>query len=42
MVQTLIKPITFTEFVEWKPDGSNYELQTESLKKCNQGENMRR
>lgn len=26
MVQTLIKPITFTEFVEWKPDGGNYEL----------------
>lgn len=26
MVQVLIKPVSFTEFVEWKPDGGNYEL----------------
>jgi Uma2 family endonuclease len=26
MVQATTKPITFTEFVEWKPDGRNYEL----------------
>lgn len=26
MVQVLIKPVSFTEFVEWKPDGENYEL----------------
>lgn len=26
MVQTLVKPTTFKEFVEWKPDGGNYEL----------------
>ncbi len=26
MAQTITRPITFTEFVEWKPDGGNYEL----------------
>lgn len=26
MIQAAIKPITFTEFVEFKPDGGNYEL----------------
>jgi Uma2 family endonuclease len=26
MVQATTKPISFTEFVEWKPDGRNYEL----------------
>lgn len=26
MVQTATQPITFTEFVNWKPDGTNYEL----------------
>ena len=27
MVQAVTKPITFTEFVEWKPDGTNFELR---------------
>ena len=26
MVQAVTKPITFREFVEWKPDGGHYEL----------------
>lgn len=26
IIQAAIKPITFTEFVEFKPDGGNYEL----------------
>lgn len=26
MIQTLPKPITFEEFLEWKPDGGRYEL----------------
>ncbi len=26
MVQALIKSVSFTEFLEWKPDGGNYEL----------------
>ena len=32
MVQALTKPITFTEFVEWKPDGENYELHNGVIK----------
>lgn len=26
MIQALPKPITFEEFLEWKPDGGRYEL----------------
>ncbi len=26
MIEALTKPVTFTEFVEWKPDGKNIEL----------------
>ncbi len=26
MVQALHKPVTFAEFIEWKPDGRSYEL----------------
>ena len=26
MIQALTKPVTFTEFLEWKPDGKNIEL----------------
>jgi Uma2 family endonuclease len=26
MIQAATKPISFTEFVEWKPDGTNFEL----------------
>jgi hypothetical protein len=26
MVQVLQKQVTFAEFVDWKPDGGNYEL----------------
>ncbi len=26
MIQAVTKPITFREFVEWKPDGGHYEL----------------
>lgn len=32
MIQTITKPITFTEFVEWKPDGRNYELYNGVIK----------
>lgn len=32
MVQALTKPITFTEFAEWKPDGGNYELHNGVIK----------
>ena len=32
MVQTITKPITFTEFADWKPDGGNYELHNGIIK----------
>ena len=32
MVQALTKPITFTEFAEWKPDGEVYELHNGVIK----------
>lgn len=32
MVRTITKPITFTEFLEWKPDGKNYELHNGVIK----------
>jgi len=32
MVQAITKPITFTEFLEWKPDGGHYELHNGVIK----------
>lgn len=32
MVQAITKPITFTKFAEWKPDGGNYELHNGVIK----------
>lgn len=32
MVQAITKRITFTEFVEWKPGGKNYELHSGVIK----------
>jgi len=32
MVQAITKPITFTEFADWKPDGGNYELHNGIIK----------
>lgn len=32
MLETAIEPISFTEFVKWKPDGSNFELYNGVIK----------